>query len=274
MIKVKKSVFMHTQKTAGTSLTTLARSLYGNENVISHGDYLGGPPEQFDGIDFISGHFGYSYAERWMRERYAFTFLRDPIQRLLSLYSFCRAQQSDSYPIYAAARNSSLESFLTAWRQLSGVDRLVFREFIQNHQAWQLCSGWSENAHQLGRVSMFDFSEKELVDTAVAHLGEFDYVGFTETLDADVANIMRGLGTELTEPLVKVNVSEIRIHFADLPASTRALLEDLTELDREVYEIAKRERPWLSPQAGDGQSDRFADAAKADPGSIPSNRSA
>ena len=269
MIKVKKSVFMHTQKTAGTSITTLARSLYGDENVISHGDYLGGAPDQFYGIGFISGHFGYSYAERWMRERYAFTFLRDPVERLLSLYSFCRAQQADSYPIYAAARNSSLESFLTAWRQLSGVDRLVFRESIQNHQTWQLCSGWSENALQLDRISMFDFSEKELVDTAVAHLREFDYVGFTETFDADVANIMEALGTPLTEPLGKINVSKNRIHLADLPASTCALLEELTELDREVYEKAKSERLWGSPPAGDQQSGRFADGAQVDPGSIP-----
>ena len=36
------AVFMHIMKTAGTTIVDLARSAYGNHDLISHGDYLEG----------------------------------------------------------------------------------------------------------------------------------------------------------------------------------------------------------------------------------------
>jgi hypothetical protein len=240
--ELKNVVFVHTQKTAGTSIINLLRTHYGYDNVISHADYIEADPERMDRIKVISGHFGFAFADRWMSSRYSFTFLRDPIERLLSLYSFCRSQQSDIYPIYAAARNSNLDVFLTAWRGLSGGDQLIYRETIQNHQTWQLCSGWSNDVLRPGRVSLCDFSKKELVGQAGEHLRKFDYVGLTDTFDADVSHIMEALGASLTLPPTKINVSENRLRLADLSTSTIALLEELTELDREVYEKAREMR--------------------------------
>jgi hypothetical protein len=77
-LKLKPVVFLHLQKTAGTSIINVARQFYGNKNVISHGDFFldqnGSPitgdkfaqPEfmerRFGNIPFISGHFGYDFA--------------------------------------------------------------------------------------------------------------------------------------------------------------------------------------------------------------------
>lgn len=39
---LKPAVFVHIQKTAGTTIVALVRSAYGSHNVMSHGDYLKG----------------------------------------------------------------------------------------------------------------------------------------------------------------------------------------------------------------------------------------
>ena len=68
----------------------MARESYGNENVISHGDYVDLGVEGCSRKRFVSGHFGFVFAEPLMSERYCFTFLREPKQRLESLYRYCR----------------------------------------------------------------------------------------------------------------------------------------------------------------------------------------
>ncbi len=37
---LKPAIFLHIQKTAGSSMVDLARLAYGSEEVVSHGDYL------------------------------------------------------------------------------------------------------------------------------------------------------------------------------------------------------------------------------------------
>jgi Sulfotransferase family len=238
MRNFQKALFLHIQKTAGSTVVEMARIHYGFGNVISHADYLSIDPERLDHLPFISGHFGFEYAKKSIAQRYSFTFLRDPIERLLSLYSFCRARQTDEYPIYAAARRLSLDEFLLAWERLPDNEQLVYRETLWNHQTWQLCFGWSPDVMKPGRVSILDFSEKALLMKATNNLIAFDYVGFADNFDFDAAHIMENLGISVVQPLRKVNVSGNRIRLMDLPESTLTRLKKLTELDREIYQSA------------------------------------
>jgi len=45
-------------------------------------------PESLSDVPVISGHFGYGYANKLMKDRISFTFLRDPVERVLSLFYF------------------------------------------------------------------------------------------------------------------------------------------------------------------------------------------
>jgi hypothetical protein len=90
--ELRSAVFLHIQKTAGTSVQEMARQAYGNDNVISHGDYERLGLEECKSIPFVSGHFGFAFAEALMPGRYSFTFLRNPFDRLVSLYRFCRTR--------------------------------------------------------------------------------------------------------------------------------------------------------------------------------------
>lgn len=123
----KPAIFMHIQKTAGSSVVHLARAYYGNENVSSHGDHLEGFTDfplkdkffsherilvEFGHLPFISGHFGYDFAKPFMQQRYSFTFLRDPIERILSFYYFCKSRDPEEYSIYKLVQELTLEEFL------------------------------------------------------------------------------------------------------------------------------------------------------------------
>ena len=247
---LKKALFLHTQKTAGTSVTELAWANYGHGNVMSHDDFLRFDDDAIDRTPFLSGHFGFGFARERMAQRYAFTFLREPVERLLSLYSFCRGQTTDAYPIYAAARSLPLDKFLVAWQQLTGIEKIIYRETIWNHQAWQLCFGWMRDVYNPDRVTAFHFSEAALLTNAQVNLLRFDHVGFTESFDMDLATIAKELGLTVGERSPRANATERRVRLDELPASTVGLLRSFTELDNELYAkaLAMRRSSFPSTQ--------------------------
>jgi hypothetical protein len=245
MVKnLRSAVFLHIQKTAGTTIVNLARSAYGNQNIISHGDYLRGIShfplvdeleindqvlEDFRKISFLSGHFGYDFAKHYMPGRYSFTFLRDPIERVLSLYYFCRKRDPDQFEIYRICRQSTLNGFLKM-----GLVNPEVRYFIWNNQVWQLACGFGN----LENKNLFSFKDAELLQLASNHLDDFSYIGFAETFEADRDRILRDLGIVAPEATIISNANPGRPTVNDLPQTTKDLLFELTELDGALYKKA------------------------------------
>lgn len=233
---LKPALFLHIQKTAGTSIVELAVKHYGEANVCSHGDFLGRRPSDFSSIPFVSGHFGYDFARTLMPSRYCFTFLRDPIDRILSYYSFCRQQDPAEFWIYKLAHERDLESFLNL-----GFESPMGKACLWNQLTWQLAHGYGKQDNR----SIVDFESEELISLATEHLNDFDYIGFTESFETDKSNILRALGIS-DDSLVIANQSGRRISSGELRSTTKHLLARLTELDRHVYEIARSLRAGTS----------------------------
>jgi len=219
---------MHTQKTAGTTMTEAVRRHYRND-MVSHGDYLKRDTASLKKTTFISGHFGFEYSRQFMDGRYSFTFLRDPVERILSLYYFSRTRNPAEYPIYRAAHEMDLAGYLRA-----GFDREDIKAYLWNQQAWQLACGW--NDPQQRQIS--NFTDEQILERAKAHLTEFHYIGFAESFAADSKAILANLNVPARESLVPANVTPRRPHRNDLPAATIRLAEDLTCLDAALYEHA------------------------------------
>jgi hypothetical protein len=239
---IKPAAFVHIQKTAGTTIVNLARSAYGNEHVISHGDFFDGLDhfpladyeyfqkeqmrKKFGNIRFLSGHFGYDFAKQFIRDRYSFTFLRNPVERVLSFYFYCKSCDPTKFEIYELSQRLSLNEFLKL-----GFSAPQIRGFIWNCQVVQL-------AHGFGSSKGSDMTEKELLNLAIRHLNDFSYVGFTETFEKDRDNILRDLGIAVPEEKIISNANPDRPVFDDLSRPTKKLLLDLTELDRVLYNKA------------------------------------
>lgn len=241
---LKLAVFMHIQKTAGTTIVELARSAYGNHNVMSHDDYLKGINsctltgevrvdekvlQDFHNIPFLSGHFGYGFAKRYMPGRYSFTFLRDPIERILSFYYFLRGCDPTKFALCQLSQQLTLDEFL----QRGLVDPEV-KIFIWNNQVWQMACGFGV----VDTRPLCSFERIELLELASKHIDEFSYVGFAETFEADRDRILRDLGIVPPESRIVSNANLSRPIYNDLPPSTKDLLLELTELDRVLYEKA------------------------------------
>lgn len=235
------ALFLHIQKTAGTSLVNHARQFYG-ASLTSHGECWGKNPEQLRNIGFISGHMGYDFARHLMPGRFTFTFLRDPAERILSMYYFCRNRDPGQFEIYRKAREMALPDFLKA----ALTDPCV-RMHIWNNQVWQLAHGYT---HLDGRT-VDDFSEAKLMCLAKEHLGKFSYVGFTETFDTDAAAILRTLRLPEVTQVLRLNATPDRPKVAELSRGIKGMLDELTVLDRALYDYA-----WNEFSAKAGKSNR------------------
>ena len=220
----KPAIFVHIQKTAGTSIIDLIRQHYQQKYVMSHGDYLAGVDHarfkndswideqlisKFHNVSFLSGHFGYDFARLFMPERYSFTFLRDPVERVLSFYYFCRNQDPNEYEIYRLCQQLSLDEFLK-----KGLEHSEVNAHIWNNQVWQLACGFG-NPENRGLSS---FGPEELLDRAIKHLDRFSYVGFTETFEEDRDNILKDLDICPPKEKFASNANRDRPTSKDLPA--------------------------------------------------------
>jgi len=206
----------------------VARQYYGN-SLTSHGDCWGHLPEEFKDVRFVSGHIGYDFAKQLMTERFSFTFLRNPIERILSMYFFCRSRNPDEFMIYRRANQLDLEGFLQA-----GMTDPWVKKSIWNNQVWQLAHGY---AH-LDSRTINEFSEGELLSLAQEHLEKFTYIGFTETIDADGPAIFSALGIPSVSAMPRVNIALPRATAAGLSSNVIAMLDELTVLDRQLYDYA------------------------------------
>lgn len=235
-----RALFLHIQKTAGTSIVHLARQYYG-ENLTSHGDCWNFEPGQLNNVGFVSGHIGYQYAKSLMRNRYSFTFLRDPAERILSMYFFCRSRNPNEFEIYEKAHEFDLLGFLEA-----GQSDACIRNNIWNNQVWQLAHGYTH----LDTKTVDDYDEADLLDLAKQHLQEFSFIGFTETFESDARVILAALGLPGTRQMPMVNDSPGRPSLGSVSAEVRLSLDRLTALDRQLYRYAG-ERRWVAKNSRD-----------------------
>lgn len=150
----RKAVFIHIQKTAGSSLVHLAKHQYGQNSVSSHGDFYKGYSDE---KNFISGHFGATYAERYLADRFSFTFLRDPIDRVISLYNFCRTRDPNEFPIYAMVQSNRFGDLVskcsTRPSKGSPIEAVIHYESLWKNITWQLAYGWSHDIFEVNRTT-------------------------------------------------------------------------------------------------------------------------
>lgn len=234
--ELKHAVFMHIQKTAGTSIQEMARELYGNDNVMSHADYENIGLDGCKPYRFVSGHFGFAFTEALMHNRFSFTFLRDPCERLISLYEFCLSRPPNEHVIYRAAHEGDFLNFL---EPLHGD---IHWATVWNNQAAQLYRGSGAQLVGLAAENAWDLDGRHLLSVATNNLHRFDYIGFQKTFSDDIELIFKSLGAARVIER-KSNIGSRRVSYADLPVEAQRRLTDVTRIDWELYEQALERYP-------------------------------
>jgi hypothetical protein len=243
-------VFLHIMKTAGNALRRRLESLVPPEAV--RPEQLGRPAqfsvEHFAPYRLIAGHFSAVDAAHVPGPKRVFTVLREPRERLISLYVYWSRHRDEviaerRFGQQAIARRSTLLEFLRSKAP-------ELRGTLHNAMTTALAGDFihAGGGHYANRhlPDQKRISRAELVQRALTNLLSFDYVAFVDRLEEDRPRLMQVLGLPDPGPLTRENTRELVDSMLEparevevTPEAERELAR-LTELDRIVYRLARQ----------------------------------
>jgi hypothetical protein len=239
---------------------------FGEEKVLhEHSDTLYyRAPSELSEYTVIAGHYNHdSLVYLPLKDLKIVTFVKEPKERLLSLYTFLRAHQPDG-PVFALgthlANQCSVEEFLQH-------PKMVETLGIWNHMTWCVMGGaqwrlWKnllQSSTGDDRITLLE----EFRMSIRKRIAEFLFVGLQEDYDRSCALLFRLLG--VAQPAVRADhsvmaLAEKSLHFKAgvkpvMTESLQTIMERLIELDTIVYEEAEAYYQTISSQLGDGLGD-------------------
>jgi hypothetical protein len=228
MIKFRKRIiFLHVQKTGGTTLDFLLRAHFADTTKIQpvfKGDY-----SIFNGPNlppYISGHFGYELAKENFSPAFFLTILRHPISRLISQYrSFKKPSNFDDN-----WREGVSEEHLEI---MKFCHRASFEEFLECDHP--LVLGHTDN------VYLRCFSNHNVgcrLTSAKKNIRTIDFVGFYERWVSDVTDLCFKLGISPFEGALQVHLNKSEKYPATLTSQNKGLVYDRVGEDIELYHWA------------------------------------
>jgi len=222
-------VFLHLPKTGGITLREILLRRIGHRPVLRmdepdlHAQWLRAQPEAWRArLALVHGHIYYGVHELLPRPCLYMTMLRDPLERVLSYYSFIR--EAADHHLHAQVREGNLN--------LAGCIRRGLTVELDNFQVRALTS--LRNIHvPFGGVT------REMLTEAKAHLDGMSLVGVTEQFDASLAHFCRALRwPRVAAPVANRTVA--RVQARDLDPADLALVREQNRLDAELHAHATR----------------------------------
>jgi hypothetical protein len=231
-------VLVHIPKTAGTSLKSMFARAYPRDALTDAGNYLRserGVVAKLKSARLAKGrvavgHVPYGLAREHLppETRYV-TFLREPIERILSHYHghIRRTQRNLRLGVPTAA---SLEEALD-----TGIPEL------NNLATRLLCSD----------PSPMGYLRSTALEEAKTNLRDFAFVGITERFDESTVLLQRTLKIPAV-PYERQHVGIGRARREDIPADQRARILEMNSLDLELYKFGSTLFEAAAAAAGEG----------------------
>lgn len=243
-------VFMHIEKTGGTSLQNMLLESFGAGHIYNeHHDSLHlHSPAELSTYTVFAGHFNHDSLAFIPRRRLnLFTFVREPMQRLLSLYHFWRSHVP-SAPHFNESMRLAHELPIEAYFTNGDLAR---SQAIWNHMTW--CVMGEQQWRVWRRVLASARGEKRtrLIATLRApireRLREFCFIGLQEKFTQSCRELYRIIGRTCPAVRADHSVEQLSgmtsyITRSEKPELTPRAIEvmtELVELDAIVYEEAK-----------------------------------
>lgn len=223
------SCFLHIPKTGGSWLSAALRSSLPPQAFYEvPSDRVGDVPVALllERHAVVAGHFTMADLRPVLDTTFTFTVLRDPIDRVVSLYHFYREQSAAPHydPRVADTKTHEFEAF---------VDHL--EERVSPWSNWQtfLLSGAVDCETPPG----------DLLPAARENLQRINLVGVQDELADTLSSLAAARGWQLTPPAGKVNATRHRLSVADVSPSTIQKLQALNAADVELYRLARERSP-------------------------------
>lgn len=222
--------FMHLPRTAGTTLNAVLRNNFAPEEVLSvykdteYARCREMDPAELDRFRLVQGHLmpeSYEPPRLYGRRVRMFTFLRDPLDRIVSEYHFLKSWPANHLYAYLNENKISFRDYLTS------------RERLLEHRGKNFVTRCLA-----GNLFAPGISLDEELEQAKRHLEQsFCFVGVQERFDESLLLLAREIGLE---SLYYERRNALRTGYAvDVSEEDRALAEALNAADRALYEHAR-----------------------------------
>jgi hypothetical protein len=215
--------FMHIPKTAGMFIRNIIQDSLPNTLVID--DYAQVAflsDSQLNSFDAIVGHVGNALLRRILEPK-TIIFLRNPVDRLLSMYCYWRFTLTDDYTKFY-----SQIPFLD-WLE-SGIHEVEMER--DGGMIWQLAVDRSSIIRSEHHATPFS----EIIDQAYKTLEDSSFIGFQETIVEDTAKLCSKFNLHLPKSENRVNESRRKIV---LTPKERKKAEAILENDMKLFGYAK-----------------------------------
>jgi Sulfotransferase family len=216
-------IFLHLPKTAGSTVVRILEREYGNDAVLPLYDSKFGDevaelaPDQAARTRAIAGHFYFGVHDDVPARCRYFTFLREPVERIVSHYHFVRHQPT--HYLHEAATSMSIGSYV----EFCGTAE-------PNNDQTRLLAGRGMASHD-GRCT------PEMLPVAKRNLDRHDVVGLTDEFDRSLLLLAHAFGWRRPY-YVKENVARRR-RGNELDDETRAAIVAGNALDVELYRYGR-----------------------------------
>ncbi len=225
-------VLIHNPRTGGTSMAEILRRNFARTMHLhrpeQYREFFALSAAERARIDVFYGHMPVGLPALLTRPARTMIFLREPIDRAISLYYYAR--QTPHHPGYQkiAAGATLLDMQVLNNDQTRRLWNYDWAEILIRDDAW-----W--------RRPLDGVSEEDQITVAKRNLEACDFVGLYEELADDVRRAATCFGLAQAElPLLNTAAGHPRP--ADLDLATRTALENFHRLDLQLYEFALRLR--------------------------------
>ncbi len=188
MRKPNKIVFIHIPKTAGTSLRRAIESSFSSDRIAPYENLYDLNRAKHHDYDLFRGHFGFKDTRFVPGEKQYISVLRDPVDRVISLYNFWKKEamhytgsrnKDPNYEGVKLAQKVSLGEFLNT------KNTQILNE-ISNSQYRYLLKGIRED-YRFGDIIDISKAAKVVND-------KYLWIGFVDTIAQDYEILQKKLG--------------------------------------------------------------------------------
>lgn len=232
-----KYLFTHIPKTAGKLITDIVGQQFADEErfLFLFDDTFYDEYKRQRGTDryqklrFFAGHLSYDLIEL-VAPDYTFTFLREPVDRVLSCYFYWRQVHKNDMTTDFDGNLGHLIDPEVDWeddlmRHLQNPYTGKSLELL-NTQTWQIASNLYNRK---------PWSEREILKRAKEHIDSFDFVGIYEELESDMISLFQEHGWQVPSTFQHMNKTEGRKQISEVSSSILEAIRSANELDIELY---------------------------------------
>jgi hypothetical protein len=202
-VRPDRVFFLHIAKTGGVSVETLIRNNIPTERINPGGpdDFIG--TSDWPNIDRYKYHF--SHQPLYLRSAlpgplWTFTFLRDPVDRLVSAYN--HILRDPRHRLHAVVVGERIEPHRVfehpdLWTDFTEVYTRILGCRIDHVGAVPAradISGWLQTLLAAHRLAWQSRPDQSTAERAMQRLAELDFIGFTETFERDCRRLAQLLG--------------------------------------------------------------------------------